>query len=68
MPRAKWEQLPVGSLSAKVYHKAAFVDANGNVSPACAASPRAINLKKESWVLEWSRVTCPKCLKKKPAA
>lgn len=47
----------------KVYHKAAKINARGDVSALCFSTPHAINLAKASWVLEDKRVTCPKCKK-----
>lgn len=53
---------------AKVYHKAAKIAANGNVSALCSDPPRKINLKRALWTLRWEAVTCKKCLALKPKA
>ena len=53
-----------GKVREKLYHKANLVAKNGDVSPLCAKTPRAINLKISSWTLCDEYVTCPKCIKK----
>lgn len=45
----------------KIYHKAAKINGNGDVSALCYAKPRAINLSKASWTIRPEAVTCPKC-------
>jgi hypothetical protein len=50
----------------KVYHKAALMKPQGQVSPVCAKKPRALNLNRELWTLRWEAVTCKKCLALKP--
>ncbi len=51
-------------MSGKVYHMAALIDRNGNVSPLCAAKPKPINLKKATWTNRREAVTCPRCRKR----
>jgi len=46
----------------KKVHKSHLINKRGGVSPLCATTPRAINLKKDSWTLTDSAVTCAKCL------
>jgi hypothetical protein len=48
----------------KKVHMADRIARGGLVSPLCAKTPRAINLKRESWTLQWELVTCKKCLAK----
>lgn len=48
----------------KIYHMAALIDRNGNVSPLCAAKPKPINLKKATWMNRREAVTCPRCRKR----
>jgi hypothetical protein len=45
----------------KVIHLAKLVNPRGDISPLCAAHPRKLNLKRESWSLVDEFVTCPKC-------
>jgi len=45
----------------KVYHRAMFVDPDGNVSALCFRTPRAIDLKKALWTNRDEAVTCPSC-------
>lgn len=47
---------------ARVRHMARAIREDGAVSPLCAKTPRAINMKKESWVLRLEAVTCQKCI------
>lgn len=47
----------------KPYHRAALVDADGNVSALCFARPRPIDLRRALWTTIDASVTCPKCLK-----
>jgi hypothetical protein len=51
MRRPKW----------KIIHRGKLVSPNGDVSPLCAATPRNIDLAKESWTNRDDAVTCPKC-------
>jgi hypothetical protein len=47
-----------------VYHYAAKILYDGSVSALCYKLEHGINLtKRQSWVLEASRVTCPRCRK-----
>jgi hypothetical protein len=47
--------------SKRVFHLARMIDGRGEVSALCFSRPRAINLRRASWVLSPNRVTCPKC-------
>jgi hypothetical protein len=47
----------------KVYHLAAKISVNGDVSAFCFAKPRAINLALASWTIIAGAVTCPRCRK-----
>ena len=42
-------------------HRAAKINGDGNVSPLCAKTPRAINLRMATWTLRDDAVTCPRC-------
>lgn len=53
-------------MAEKPIHMADKVAPCGDVSAKCYKRPRAIDLRKASWALEWKRVTCPKCLKLRP--
>jgi hypothetical protein len=46
----------------KLTHMADLVNSRGEVSPICAASPRAIDLKRETWTLQRGSVSCEPCL------
>jgi hypothetical protein len=46
----------------KIYHRAAKVRANGDVSALCFKRPRRIDLAKASWTNRDEAVTCPRCL------
>jgi len=46
----------------KPYHFAGKIRADGAVSPLCAKTPRALNLRRESWTLIKSAVTCKRCI------
>ena len=48
---------------AKTQHMAAKISKHGDVSPLCATTPRAINLKVASWTIRPGAVTCRKCLR-----
>lgn len=51
----------------RIYHKAKLVAENGDVSPVCADPvPKAIDMKKASWTIQWGEVTCRACLRRKP--
>jgi len=45
----------------KVVHMGKFISSEGDVSPLCAQSPRAINLKKAPWTNRAEAVTCRRC-------
>jgi hypothetical protein len=48
----------------KVYHKAAKINANGDVSALCYKRPRRIPLERgQSYVMFAGEVTCPRCRK-----
>lgn len=47
----------------KPVHRAKHMSPDGKVSPLCAKTPRAIDLKVASWTLVESQVTCQKCLR-----
>lgn len=50
------------ALKPKKVHLADKIASTGAVSPKCARTPRAINLKRESWTLRKQAVTCKGCL------
>jgi hypothetical protein len=43
-------------------HKAKHLRPDGAVSPLCARTPRAIDLKRATWTLHNDAVTCSRCL------
>lgn len=45
-------------------HMADKVNARGGVSALCFPTPKAINMKRETWVTDARAVTCAKCLAK----
>lgn len=45
----------------KIVHLAAKVRADGAVSAACYATPRAIDLSRATWTIRPEAVTCEKC-------
>lgn len=45
----------------RMYHRGAKVDQHGRVSALCFSKPRPIDMKRASWTLSDSGVTCPKC-------
>lgn len=47
----------------RIVHRARLINPDGGVSPLCAKTPRAIDLRRATWVLRDAGVTCPKCLK-----
>lgn len=55
-------------MAEQIYHRAKLVAPNGSVSPLCAETPKAIDLKIEKWTISDNAVTCPKCLIKMAAA
>ena len=46
----------------RIRHMADKVNARGDVSALCFPTPRAINMKRETWVTDQKAVTCEKCL------
>ena len=46
----------------RMRHRGNKINAQGRVSALCFPTPRAINMKRESWALTDDGVTCPKCL------
>ena len=55
-------------MKTKTCHMAAKVNQDGGVSPACAKTPRAIDLRKASWTNRREVVTCKRCLAVTPEA
>lgn len=51
-------------MSDLIYHRAKLVTKDGNVSPLCAETPKALDLRKEKWTIRDDAVTCVKCLQK----
>lgn len=47
----------------KLIHHAAKVNPKGGVAALCFKTPHPIDLRRASWTLRRSAVTCPKCLK-----
>lgn len=47
----------------RLVHMAAGLSRNGDVSARCYRRPRPINLKRATWTLRLSAVTCPRCKK-----
>lgn len=48
----------------RIRHRGDKIDARGRVSALCFESPRAIDMRRATWVLTDAGVTCPKCLAK----
>jgi hypothetical protein len=46
----------------KTIHRGALITENGDVSALCFASPHPIDLKRSTWTLRDSAVTCKRCL------
>jgi hypothetical protein len=46
----------------RIVHIAKFISDRGDVSPLCAAPPRKLKLKTETWTNHENAVTCQKCL------
>jgi hypothetical protein len=44
-----------------VYHYAAKISPNGDVSALCFTTPKPINLRRASWTIRPNAVTCEKC-------
>ena len=47
---------------AKLIHRGALIDGNGNVSALCFQRPRKIDLARASWTNRDYAVTCKKCI------
>lgn len=45
----------------RVRHRGAAIDERGRVSALCFPKPRAIDMKRATWVMSDEAVTCPKC-------
>lgn len=56
--RGNWQKHPVMT---QPVHMAKKIRADGRVSPLCAKTPRAIDLKRASWTLQAGMVTCDRC-------
>ncbi|NNM65030.1 MAG: hypothetical protein HKL99_10530 [Burkholderiales bacterium] len=52
---------PATQQGARVRHRADKIDPSGRVSALCFAKPRAIDMKRATWVMTDAAVTCPKC-------
>lgn len=46
----------------RVRHRGDKIDPKGRVSALCYPKPRAIDMKRATWVMTDEAVTCPKCL------
>ena len=45
----------------RVRHRGDKINAQGRVSALCFPKPRAIDMKRATWVMSDDAVTCPKC-------
>lgn len=45
----------------RLRHRGDKINAKGGVSALCFPSPRAIDMKRATWVMSDDAVTCPKC-------
>jgi hypothetical protein len=45
----------------RVRHRGDKIDRRGRVSALCFPKPRAIDMKRATWVMSDDAVTCPKC-------
>ena len=45
----------------RMRHRAGKIDPKGRVSALCFPKPRAIDMKRATWVMNDDAVTCPKC-------
>lgn len=45
----------------RMRHRASKIDPKGRVSALCFPKPRAIDMKRATWVMNDDAVTCPKC-------
>lgn len=50
-------------MSLKRFHLARMVNANGDVVPWCAALPRKVNMRRDTWTTDAAAVTCRRCIK-----
>ena len=48
-------------LPTRVRHRGDKINAQGRVSALCFPTPRAIDMKRATWVMSDEAVTCPKC-------
>ncbi len=55
---------PEAEKTRRIVHLGKLFNAEGQVSPLCASTPRALNLKHESWTVQPQYVTCFRCLAK----
>lgn len=46
----------------RVRHRGDKIDQRGRVSALCFSKPRAIDMKRATWVMSDEKVTCQKCL------
>lgn len=60
--QAELPHIPPPKDMTRIYHMAHLVAQDGNVSPLCATTPRAIDMKRATWTTDWYAVTCKKCL------
>ena len=44
-------------------HRARHIREDGSVSPLCAKTPRALDLRSSTWTYRDDAVTCPRCLR-----
>lgn len=49
-------------MSDRVVHRGGWVNSKGQVSALCFKRPRAIDMKRATWVGHDDAVTCPKCV------
>lgn len=52
---------PVLAAPIRVRHRGDKIDQHGRVSALCFPTPRAIDMKRATWVMNDEGVTCPKC-------
>lgn len=45
----------------RIRHRGDKIDGRGRVSALCFPVPRAIDMKRATWVMSDEAVTCPKC-------
>lgn len=45
----------------RIYHMAKLIGQNGEVSPLCAVWPKPIDMRKATWTIDPSAVTCRRC-------